>query len=665
MNPLFEKLLITRGMEYLIIEGNLLILETSSGVQRFADFPNRFLLGEDVRIGFPELIGVEDFLIDVLEKRQMSFELKAMTRVLENGSLLYINLSVIDYHEENDPNQLILFFEDVTERMALEQTLVQSSNEMGLVLSTLAAAKAYIDQVITSIADVLLVTTKSGNMKKVNIAAQNLFGYQEEELIGNPISMIIASDNFLLEIIKYHQSSIGELFKDVEVVCQTKAGEKIPIEFSCSAIQTDIEDLQDFIYIGRDITERKRSQRRMLAQYSTTRILSESTTLEQATPKILLALCESLGLDVGELWMIEEVGNENSNMNNQNKEFSRPNFILRCVENWVRPSINISEFTELSKQIYLTSGMGLPGHIWAINSPYWATDVINDPNFQHGVVAAKMGLRSAFGFPILDGSEVLGVMTFFSCKQEKSDLDLLQAIAAIGRQIGQFIQRKRAEIALHHEQKQTERLLLNILPQSIAESLKHGEKIIAQDFAEATVLFADIVGFTELSTRTSPSELVEILNVIFSEFDHLAEQHGLEKIKTIGDAYMVVGGLPVPRPDHAQAMAEMALDIQLAIAQFSTQTGEPLNIRIGINTGPVVAGVIGIKKFIYDLWGDTVNTASRMESHGLPGQIHVTAATYECLRSQYLFEERGTIQVKGKGEMNTYFLMSRKSPKSE
>ena len=234
---------------------------------------------------------------------------------------------------------------------------------------------------------------------------------------------------------------------------------------------------------------------------------------------------------------------------------------------------------------------------------------------------------------------------------------VLVALSLAGAVARQFASALRA---LAMEQMKSERLLLNILPSPIAQQLKREECTIADSFAEVTVMFADIVGFTELAAETEPIELVEILNVIFSEFDQLTEEHGLEKIKTIGDAYMVVGGLPAVKPNHAEAIAAMALDMQTCITEFCKDTGKDLSIRIGINTGPVIAGIIGTKKFIYDLWGDTVNIASRMESHGLPDNIQVTEATYKRLKKQYVFEERGPIQVKGKGEMNCYLLKGKR-----
>jgi class 3 adenylate cyclase len=212
---------------------------------------------------------------------------------------------------------------------------------------------------------------------------------------------------------------------------------------------------------------------------------------------------------------------------------------------------------------------------------------------------------------------------------------------------------------LQIEQDTSERLLLNILPQAIAQRLKQGEKVIADSFPEVTVLFSDFVDFTRLSTGIPPDVLAGRLNGIFSPFDQLCEQHGLEKIKTIGDAYMVVGGAPIARANHAHAVADLALDMQRVVARSADASGEPFRMRIGLNTGPVVAGVIGTKKFAYDLWGDTVNLASRMENHAPPGGILVTAQTYERLREHYSFKPGRVIRVKGQGKVLTYRLLAR------
>ena len=205
------------------------------------------------------------------------------------------------------------------------------------------------------------------------------------------------------------------------------------------------------------------------------------------------------------------------------------------------------------------------------------------------------------------------------------------------------------------EQEKSERLLLNILPKTIVGRLKE-DKEVNERYEAVTVLFADLGGFSPVSERIAAGALVHLLNQIFSLFDELTLVHGLEKIKTIGDAYMVVSGLPVPRGDHAVAMAEMALAMIHAMENFNQEKGMQLALRIGMHSGPVVAGIIGTRKFSYDLWGDTVNTASRMESHGLSGKIHLPESTYHLLKSCYLFEKRGWITVKGKGKMLTYFL---------
>lgn len=218
------------------------------------------------------------------------------------------------------------------------------------------------------------------------------------------------------------------------------------------------------------------------------------------------------------------------------------------------------------------------------------------------------------------------------------------------------------------EQKLSERLLLNVLPQAIAKRLKGRPEVAADRFTdviadshpEVTVLFADIVGFTRFSQGVSAEVLVSVLNDIFNRFDRIADYRGLEKIKTIGDAYMAVAGLPSPVADHAARAAHMSLDMLEVMNQFNDRSPHQLNVRIGLSTGAAVAGVIGRRKFVYDVWGDVVNTASRMESHGLSGRIQMTDATRQQLGEPFALEQRGAIEVKGKGRIHTWFLNGRK-----
>ena len=224
---------------------------------------------------------------------------------------------------------------------------------------------------------------------------------------------------------------------------------------------------------------------------------------------------------------------------------------------------------------------------------------------------------------------------------------------------------RRLQQHLEEKEREADRLLLNVLPQSIVEQLKREGTVAAESFSDVSVLFADIVGFTELAARQDPKTLIEALNELFSTFDSLVDALELEKIKTIGDCYMVVGGAPTSRPDHARAIAELALGIKEAVVQHNKKHHTTFAVRIGINSGPVVAGVIGTKKFSYDLWGDTVNVASRMESSGAPDEIQVTETTYAHVRELFTFEDRGKIEIKGKGEVRTYFLKGRlESPSS-
>jgi PAS domain S-box-containing protein len=262
MNPFLKKLLAPRHIEYLSVDANLIILETSRLVGPFADRPEEVSPGKDVRAGFPELIGSEEVLRAVLSGEKASFELKGIARFVEGNKPFYIDLYISQHQDEITLEPLLLIlFEDVTENMVLKQALVQRANEASLLVSALASSQDYIHKIITSMADALLVTTSSGQIKTLNVAAQNLFGYSESELLGQPISLLIKSPQFLEEIRQQLPCLNNfELLKNREVVCIKKDGKKFLVDFSCSCIQTDLIENRDFVYIGRDITERKRAE---------------------------------------------------------------------------------------------------------------------------------------------------------------------------------------------------------------------------------------------------------------------------------------------------------------------------------------------------------------------------------------------------------------------
>jgi guanylate cyclase len=221
-------------------------------------------------------------------------------------------------------------------------------------------------------------------------------------------------------------------------------------------------------------------------------------------------------------------------------------------------------------------------------------------------------------------------------------------------------QKNEALRLLRREQERSESLLLNVLPMEVAERLKSGSQIVADQYDSASILFADLVGFTPLSTELTPRQMVEVLNEIYSHFDSLAEELGVEKIRTIGDNYMVAAGLPRPRRDHAQALASLALAMNDHMVSRPAVADRRLSFRIGINSGAVIAGVIGVRKFHYDVWGDSVNIASRMESQGTPGKIQVARGTYELIKEEFICQPHGSIEVKGRGPMETWFLEGRK-----
>ncbi|MEB3828147.1 adenylate/guanylate cyclase domain-containing protein [Phormidium sp. CCY1219] len=804
MNSLFNKFLAVHGIEHLVLDRNLKILQFSPGVERFADAPHQVCVGDEVSVAFPELIGVEALLMEVLEGREACFKLQSLGRFGEPNSPVYFDIYIIEKNDADIGDKcLIVFFEEVTERMVLEQKLVQATNETNLLLAELSTSKAYIEEIITSIAEALIVTNQAGTIKTINHSTVELFEYSEAELLNQNISRLTSAAEELRQEASLRESKSPEnSVPHAEAVCKTKTDRKVYVAFSCAAVQTEVENVLDFVYIGRDITDRVRQQQRQQIQSATTAILSESTSFKEAAPRLLPALCDRLKCDVGELWMVkaQEQRSPTPSVGEGSVSvwgFADSAFHLHCMELWHSEAIANPRFIRATTQRSFSRGEGLAGEVWADRGPKWIPEMADEESFARREVAMAAGLQGAIAVPILGDrddlsveaeneltTEVLGAIVFFSGDRLPLDEDLLQTLAEIGSQIGQFIKRKQAEAALQEseeryrdlfenasdliqsvaadgrfiyvnrawretlgytqkevfrlklvdiihpdckneclklfrrimsgedieqlttqfitkegekiwvegsihckivedkpiatrailrditeriqaeatlrqQQARTESLLLNILPETIAERLKKTPGSIAENFPDVSVLFADIVGFTQIASYLSPIELVDLLNQIFSAFDRLTEQHELEKIKTIGDAYMVVSGLPKRRPDHADAIAEMALEMQTALAQFNAANHKNFSIRIGIHSGSVVAGVIGIKKFIYDLWGDTVNVASRMESHGIAGQIQVSDATYQLLKDRYKFEKRGSILIKGKGQMNTYFLVGR------
>jgi adenylate cyclase len=301
--------------------------------------------------------------------------------------------------------------------------------------------------------------------------------------------------------------------------------------------------------------------------------------------------------------------------------------------------------------------------LWSLLSPLGAL-LFDEPRQALRWLAAYLGLAIVSGFlesrPLASSSLSATIVTVFFIL----NIGAVSAIAII--LLAYFVNEKnRLFVLLRNEQGKSENLLLNILPKEIATILKNESRTIADDYADASVMFADMVGFTPLSAKLAPVEMVELLNEVFSFFDSLLDKYGVEKIRTIGDSYMVASGVPRPRPDHAQALVRMAIEIRDHIATHTFGNGEQVRFRIGINSGSMIAGVIGSRKFVYDVWGDAVNVASRMESHGMSGTIQITQTTYELIQGDFVCEPRGTVHVKGKGEMDVWLVVSPKEGSSD
>jgi guanylate cyclase len=292
--------------------------------------------------------------------------------------------------------------------------------------------------------------------------------------------------------------------------------------------------------------------------------------------------------------------------------------------------------------------------VWSLLSPLGAL-LFDEPRYALRWLVAYLGLAVISGFlesrPLSSSSLSPTIVTIFFIL----NIGTVSAIAIT--LLAYFVSEKnRLFILLRHEQGKSENLLLNVLPKEVAAILKNESRTIADNYSDASVMFADMVGFTPLSAQLAPVEMVELLNEVFSFFDSLLDKYGVEKIRTIGDSYMVASGVPRHRPDHAQALVRMAIEMRDHIATHAFGNDQRVSFRIGINSGSMIAGVIGSRKFVYDVWGDAVNVASRMESHGRSGTIQITQATYELIKDEFECEPRGTVNVKGKGEMEVWLV---------
>lgn len=503
-------------------------------------------------------------------------------------------------------------------------------------------------------------TSPDGHYLAANPALARFYGYDSSEAMVQGITDIggqLYVDPKRREAFRKLLETHDEVF-DFESEIRRKDGSRAWISENAHAVRDASGQLLYYEGIVDEITQRKkadydrerRNQRELLHQRCLLGLAQfDKTDSEKAIREILDTTAYTLGVNRVSAWFLEDAETPHETLSLLGL------FDLDRREHRAHPH----RFVAADYPKFFAA---LRGETCIV-----APDALSDPRMNEFTedYLRPRNIFSTIDVPIFSQGRLAGVFAMERMERhewEDDEIDFALSAANLIALCFESAERVRAQQEAARERERAEQLLLNILPAAIARRLQEGEGLIADHFPEATVLFADIVGFTELSAGIAPQAVVGLLNKIFSAFDQLAEKHGLEKIKTIGDAYMVVGGVPNPRHDHVEAVAEMALEMIECCAELSKGSAVPVSMRIGINTGPVVAGVIGIKKFIYDLWGDTVNLASRMESHGVSGAVQVTETVYECLRERYEFIERGAIEVKGRGQQNVFLLQPRCQP---
>ncbi len=524
----------------------------------------------------------------------------------------------------------------------------------------LRAAEQKFRSIFEKAGEGIFQTTPDGRYLAANPALARFYGYRTSEELMEAVTdiqgQLYVDPKRRIAFQKLLEKD-GEVF-DFESEIRRKDGSLAWISENAHAVRDKSGKLLYYEGIVDDITQRKhadyererRNQRELLHQRCLLGLAQfDKSDFERAVREVLDTTAYTLGVNRVSAWGLDDPGTPQESIK-----------LLGLFDLDKREHRNhVHRFLAADYPRYFTA---LRGETCIV-----APDALTDPRMNEFAddYLKPRHITSTIDVPVWAQGRLAGVLALERTGEihqwEDDEIDFSLSAANLIAVCFETAERLRAQQEAARERERAEQLLLNILPGSIARRLQEGEGLIADHFPEATVLFADIVGFTELSAGISPQAVVSLLNQIFSAFDQLASDLGLEKIKTIGDAYMVVGGVPSPRADHTEAVVEMALRMIERCSELNREATLPVTMRIGINTGPVVAGVIGIRKFIYDLWGDTVNLASRMESHGVNGQIQVTEAVYERLRDTYEFTPRGGIEVKGRGQQTVFLLRGRRA----
>jgi PAS domain S-box-containing protein len=442
---------------------------------------------------------------------------------------------------------------------------------------------------------------------------------------------ILARDK-CIGVLALGRSQPGDIFTESQI--------KNGVLFAQLAALT-LDSAQLFAAAQREIAERARVEEMLFNQNQRLAVLHQ-ITLELLRSRDVDALLNTIVTQAAQL-----VGAPYGSIFLSEGE----DLVLRAAIGDFAPRIGIKE---------KKPGAGVLGEAWRNMKPFVVANYSqwegHDPDYAH------LGLGAFAGIPIIGHDGPLGVLEVarMEANTEKFTPQEVEVFVQFASLASLVLDNAQLYKQAQSEREKADSLLRNIFPQEIAGRLKQDTgKLVADRFEQASILFADVVNFTQLSSQLAPEELVQMLDEVFSCFDKLVEQHGLEKIKTIGDCYMAVAGVPNPRPDHARALIRLALDFRSRVASRKFY-GQTVQLRIGINSGPVVAGVIGNKRFAYDLWGDTVNVASRMEAQGIPNQIQITESTYQIIHEDFICEPHGTVYVKGKGEMPVWHIVAEK-----